>query len=790
MTSRDEWGPGATVAGRFVLVRRLGTGGSGEVWRADDLQLGRPVALKRLHLPQLPASRLEREAELASRLDHPRIVRTLGLVRDAGGLYLVQEYVAGGDARRLRGRPWREWVPVLREVAMALEAAHAAGLVHLDLTPGNVLLEDGVGTRLADFGVATALGATGTAAGSPYARSPAGWRGEPCTTADDLYGLGALAYEWLAGHPPYYPDIRAARVLAGPPPPPQSAGRPVPAALVELVMELLSPEATARPALGVVRERLDNLLARPEVEDATRSPALTPPELHPPASVPESPPAAVWMPPGPGTAPALGGNRTGWRSPRRWLGVAAAAVAVVAVMRWQPEPIVIPPPAARTQPPAEPLTTVPSRAVAGGGTESRLPTDPAELARLAARKSLADEQRDAYRQARDTLARLPVDAWAPDDWRQAQAAEAAAMEYYDRLDFDRAARAWSDGLRRIRAVAAARAPALAAALAEGQSALTRPDSRAARAAFERALAIQPGHPGAIAALRRATTLDEVTHLLDRARLDEQAGRGAAALAGYRRVLALDPATGAASDGIARLTRAAGEAAWRSTLARGWQQLAAGQREAARATFEQAARMRPAAPEVAEGLAQVEAGNRSSRLATLRGRAAAAEQAERWAEAEGLYREALALEPGVSFATEGRERTAVRARLDASLQGVVDDPQQALRPVVREMARVWLEQAAQQPAPRTRLQQQAVTVARLVAAAERPVRLVIESDGETQVTVLRTRRLGAVTREAVEVLPGTVVVVGTRPGYRDVRRELQVVPDSNPPPVSVRCEERI
>ncbi len=95
-----------------------------------------------------------------------------------------------------------------------------------------------------------------------------------------------------------------------------------------------------------------------------------------------------------------------------------------------------------------------------------------------------------------------------------------------------------------------------------------------------------------------------------------------------------------------------------------------------------------------------------------------------------------------------------------------------------------------PPPRARLQQQALAVARLVAAAERPVRLVIESDGETQVTVLRTRRLGAVTRETVEVLPGTVVVVGSRPGYRDVRRELEVVPDSNPAPLSVRCEEKI
>jgi hypothetical protein len=107
-----------------------------------------------------------------------------------------------------------------------------------------------------------------------------------------------------------------------------------------------------------------------------------------------------------------------------------------------------------------------------------------------------------------------------------------------------------------------------------------------------------------------------------------------------------------------------------------------------------------------------------------------------------------------------------------------------------MARVWLEQAAQQPAPNMRLKQQAFGVARLVAAAERPVRLVIQSDGETQLTVLRLKRLGGIAEATLDVLPGKVVVVGTRPGYRDVRREVDVLPDTTPAPLVVRCEERI
>ena len=818
MTERREWAPGTTVAGRFVLVRRLGAGSSGEVWRADDLQANRAVALKRLQLPQLPVARLEREAALAAALQHPRVVRTEGVVRDGAQVCLVQEYLPGGDARRLRGRPWREWVPVLLGVAEALEAAHAAGLVHLDLTPGNVLLDEHGGARLADFGVAVAVGSTGEAPGSPYARSPAQWRGEPVVPGDDLYGLGALAYEWLSGHPPYYPDIRAARVLAGAPPPPRPAGgAPTPEALVALVVALLQPLADQRPALAQVREALAALLATPVADDSAAglsalspgspgspgsplSPSptpLLPSSLLPPAEpapprMRDQEPAPAWRPRGEWPAE-LNMALPWWRSPAKVVAAVVGAAAVAGVLLWRPASL----PIAKSEK-AAPSTVATGTAVARAAPRAKpeqeavlkVPTDPVALTRMAAAKSAADEQRDVYRRQRDALAKLPVAAWGEAAWVQAQAVDGAAQKFYDELDFAGAEGQWADGARQLRSLAAARGPALSAALAAGQAALAKPDSRAATIAFGKALAIQPGHAGAAAGLKRAQTLDEVIHLVDAARLDEQSGRDAQAAAGYRRALALDAATSTARTGLARLQQQAGEARYRGLLASAWQQLGAGHREQARALFAQAGELRPNASEVAEGLAQVDAGNRSAQLAGLKARAAAAERGERWAEAEALYGEALVSDPGVSFATEGRARSSARARLDAQLQGVLEDPAQALRAALRQMARVWLEQAAQQPAPNARLKRQALGVARLVAAAERPVRLVIQSDGETQLTVLRLKRLGGIAETTLDVLPGKVVVVGTRPGYRDVRREVDVLPDTTPAPLVVRCEERI
>ena len=812
MTQRREWAPGTTVAGRFVLVRRLGAGSSGEVWRADDLQANRAVALKRLLLPQLPVARLEREAALAAALQHPRLVRTEGVVRDGAQVCLVQEYLPGGDARRLRGRPWREWVPVLLGVAEALEAAHAAGLMHLDLTPGNVLLDEHGGACLADFGVAVAVGSTGEAPGSPYARSPAQWRGEPVVPEDDLYGLGALAYEWLSGHPPYYPDIRAARVLSGAPPPPRPAGgAPTPEALVALVVALLQPLADQRPALAQVREALTALLATPVADDSAAglsalspgspvSPSptpLLPSSLLPPAEPAPSrmrdhEPAPTWRPGGEWQAD-LSVAVPWWRSPGKVVAAVVGAAAVAGVLLWRPAPLPIAKPEIAAPSTVATGTTV-TRAAARAKPEQeaalKVPTDPVALARMAAAKSAADEQRDAYRRQRDALAKLPVAAWGEAAWVQAQAVDGAAQKVYDELDFAGAEGQWADGARQLRGLAAARGPALSAALAAGQVALAKPDSRAASIAFGKALAIQPGHAGAAAGLRRAQTLDEVIHLVDAARLDEQSGRDAQAAAGYRRALALDASTSTARAGLARLQQQAGEARYRGLLASAWQQLGAGRPEQARALFTQAGQLRPNASEVAEGLAQVDAGNRSAQLAGLKARAAAAERGERWAEAEALYGEALVSDPGVSFATEGRARSSSRARLDAQLQGVLDDPAQALRAALRQMARVWLEQAAQQPAPNARLKRQALGVARLVAAAERPVRLVIQSDGETQLTVLRLKRLGGIAETTLDVLPGKVVVVGTRPGYRDVRREVDVLPDTTPAPLVVRCEERI
>jgi serine/threonine protein kinase/tetratricopeptide (TPR) repeat protein len=262
-----------TTLGRYTLLERIGTGGQGEVWRAHDESRGVDVALKVLPPPlaRNPAAweTLEREHSIAGRLQHPGILQILPPERLEDVVVLPMELATGGDLRRLRGAGYLEIVPVLLEAAEALEYAHARGVVHRDLKPGNVLFDSRGRVKIADFGIAALLPAASAAEGawelrgaghSPFSASPQQLRGEPPSAADDIYGLGALAYELLSGHPPYHPNFDLKRALTQPVPdlvPP----RQIPPELGELVMRMLAKSATDRPSsMQQVMDELDATL--------------------------------------------------------------------------------------------------------------------------------------------------------------------------------------------------------------------------------------------------------------------------------------------------------------------------------------------------------------------------------------------------------------------------------------------------------------------------------------------------------------------------------------------------
>ena len=204
------------IAGRYTLDREIGRGGMGAVWLARDETLGRDVAIKRIGTApggeSADLARAEREARLAARLNHPHVVAIFDLITQDDERWLVMEYV---ESVTLSGLVQRDGAltpdqacPLIRQAADALTAAHAAGIVHRDVKPSNILVTEDGQVKLSDFGIARAeadasLTQTGLVTGSPAYLAPEVASGQMATTASDVWSLGATLFHALAGRPPY-----------------------------------------------------------------------------------------------------------------------------------------------------------------------------------------------------------------------------------------------------------------------------------------------------------------------------------------------------------------------------------------------------------------------------------------------------------------------------------------------------------------------------------------------------------------------------------------------------------
>ncbi|MBO0773029.1 MAG: serine/threonine protein kinase, partial [Actinobacteria bacterium] len=246
------------MGGRYRLDEPIAAGGVGEVWRGHDTVLGRAVAVKLLRpeYAQHPETlaRFRAEARHAGGVSHPGIAQVYDY-GDDGQPFLVMELVDGPSlASVVAGGPRaaRDTMDVAAQTAAALAAAHAAGLVHRDIKPGNLLLGPDGQVKITDFGIAYAAGSapltrTGTVIGTPAYLAPERVAGGPATPASDLYSLGVVCYECLTGQRPFTGtpvEIALAHQHGQLPPlPPQ-----VPAEAAALVASLAAKDPAVRPA--------------------------------------------------------------------------------------------------------------------------------------------------------------------------------------------------------------------------------------------------------------------------------------------------------------------------------------------------------------------------------------------------------------------------------------------------------------------------------------------------------------------------------------------------------------
>lgn len=993
---------GRKLAARYTLVEKLGAGGQGEVWRAHDGTRGIDIALKVLNPTQVRDEdawkALEHEYAIASLLDHPAILKVYPPDRSGDVIVLPMELASGGDLRRLRGAGFLEIIPVLLEVAQALEHAHERGVVHRDLKPGNVLFDARGRARLADFGVAEAAAMKAAAQDpgtlgpsrdtntnrqglSPFTASPAQLRGEPPKPADDIYGLGALAYELLSGYPPYYPHFDRKRAIEEPVPE-LAPTRQIPTSLGALVMRMLAKDPAARPAsMREVIDELDSALnstltydfdaiadslratsnvTQPytfegaDTEDASPPARGRPgaPDLSaffraagPAANMPEGPPKAPdWTPgsgldrrantdrrarrtsflpdpevrasraagearstvprreratdrrnaseapaisrAGPATRPRTGpaavaetrvrpnkpseppadhelgspvarsdekaGPRHSiridaeppkpeplrsasqhWRAipldglprlprlqpirQRRWpwvlLGLIVGGAAAVYFWLPQIDPQARPPDVSSLMAPLEaaiapggsqrrPATTDASGksgtpgSEAAPGSDSASPVTQVTEPRAAPANAATSLEarfralRQNFESRLDMLDSRGAGAWGGRDFATAKARGGEADAAHDagntRVAYERMI-----GASKMLDNVEAQAPqALVAQIAEGEKALGTGQQELAGQAFDLARRIDPNDRRASDGQRRAQNLGGVLPLLADAQNAESVHDYARAAQDYSQALSLDPANATAKAGQARSNAAFGDDSYAKAVGAGFAALGAGRLDEAHADFVKARALKPNGSEAAEGERRVSAALTARGFASLRQRAAGLEAQERWQEAEQAYEDVLKADPSLAFAQEGKVRAASRADLSDRLQQLIDNPGRLSSAATQEEARSLLQTADAQSPSGPVLRSQIARLEILMPGYDQTVRLSMVSDNSTQVAIPSIGSFGRFSRREVQLRPGRYTVVGTRTGFREVRREITIAPGQESQTIKVSCSEPI
>jgi predicted Ser/Thr protein kinase len=257
--------PGTLFLERYRILGLLGRGGMGEVYRADDLKLGQPVALKFLppELAQDPSrlARFHGEVRLARQVSHPNVCRVYDIGEIDGQTFLTMEYIDGEDLatllRRIGRLPKDKAIEIARQLCAGLAAAHDRGVLHRDLKPANVMLDGRGRARLTDFGLAGIAGsaeAAGTRAGTPAYMSPEQLQGGEATVRSDLFALGLVLYELFTGKRAFQGDTLAelARSRAeSAPTPPASLVEGFDPAVERVILRCLEPDPRQRPATAL-----------------------------------------------------------------------------------------------------------------------------------------------------------------------------------------------------------------------------------------------------------------------------------------------------------------------------------------------------------------------------------------------------------------------------------------------------------------------------------------------------------------------------------------------------------
>jgi len=795
---------GIRLDDRYALIKRLGAGGMADLWLAQDERAGSRVALKFLKTSLLEQRELFRqEWRLASRLMHPHIVRVFEFYGDAERPYYALQYIDGPGLSDLAGEPLENLLPAMGLLADALRYAHGKDVVHRDIKADNVLVDQNGAPYLIDFGIASAA-----SGGTPAGASPQQRAGEPPRSEDDIYALGVLLHELIAGAPP-----AADRPLT------RANGESVDPRIANLVNAMLSDDPAARPSAEQVRDRLrdSGFAAAPIRLPARLRQART--DAVDEVRIESTRRAAEPAEQAPSSQSA--GTVSRGMSPVFVYGSLAALLVVLlgvtfflpdAVQRpaGDPAPVALEDAAETERTRAEGADTLeddgddaPSDAVADALVDV-LPEDDVDggsagfaenLGRTSGNEGVqsklaADEALGDLLSRLERLKTRGIERWGGQPYLDMLDVYAEGDQAYVNNNYPVAVTRYTRAAEMLEPFFDRIDDEFRQAMEAASAAFERRDAGEAVRLYDLAVAITPGNPEAEQGLERARKLDDVLDLMRQGeQFAEELALDAARLA-YEKALQLDPLWEPAEVALEDIRARIQQTSFEARMSEGFAALANTELATARAAFNAAKAIYPDSPEPRDGLQQVDQALKLYRIREMEQAASEQVASEQWEAAVTTYEALLEVDKDLAFAQEGLAEARQRADLHQRLQAWIDAPDSLSDPVNMQQATQLMLNVSRMDEVGPRLEDHKETLARLLKRAATPVAIELVSDGVTQVSVYKVGKLGSFETHRLELPPGDYVAVGIRPGYRDVRREFRVAPELGLQQIVVQTEEAI
>ncbi|MGD2098383.1 MAG: protein kinase [Desulfobacterales bacterium] len=791
---------------RFRLNEMVGQGGMGQVWLIWDHELELQIAAKILN-PQLMSDPhliqlLKNECRNTRRLAHPNIVRVFDFHRSGDLAFISMEYVDGqnlNDYRRQKGSIGiPQTIRLIKPVINALGYAHEMGLVHRDVKAGNILIDQQQAPRLTDFGIAGVLKSDLhaleiTSGGSLFCMSPQQLDNQPPTPADDVYALGVLLYQMITGYPPFYPDITRDRIRYEPPITVNRRLRQltvdavIPDSIETLIGNMLAKAPADRPgSMQEIEAFFDRVL--PAGNEPTQPPYSPAEEIvrQPPAADKTDLIAPVRITPTE-KRKRLTANAHGNLIKGATLLVAFIILLAGGLWLWHYLAGQHRKPAVTETPVSEQNQSAAEKTVVA---PERLPPTTVDPTQLAAEKMEAENKLAEFMQLKQTLEAKGVSKWGAETYQDMSQFANDADRLLIENQYAPAADKYAAAIAKAQELIDQVEPVVKRLITEGQTAIEAGNGPLAEEKFLIALQIDPDNPTARDSLQRAKNTEAVMRLLESGNRHENEGNLAAAHIDYQEAVRLDSASNQARQALARVDRRLRDQKYQQLMSDGLTAIHNKDYQLARTKLRQAKALRPESHEVNDALAQVDQSIRLSRIETYRQQAIVSEQSENWQQALNAYQQVLEVDSTVQFAVQGEMRALTHIRIDKRLNFFLKQPAVLESDRQLENALELMVEIEAMDATGPRLQKQYKELARIVKAAQTPVKIILESDTFTDIAVYKVGKLGRFASRELKLRPGTYTIVGSRNGYQDVRKKIIVKPEQGPMRVTIRCGVKI